>query len=147
MGSRRGIEPATEDQQRLRWLWCTAAVLWLVAGINVLRIGIISALEESEWLWAGLWIVVSLAFFGLLIFPRVVRRNVGYARSLDRPRLWNCFSPASWVVMVVMISLGISVRHWGLAPHSFISGFYIGLGSALSLSALTYVRLFIQTYR
>ena len=42
--------------------------------------------------------------------------------------------------MAFMIALGVSIRSLGLAPDSFIAGFYCGLGSALLLAALPYLR-------
>ena len=87
-----------------------------------------------------LWLAASFAFFALFIFPRVSRRNLDYVAGLEAPYLWQCFSPRSWLIMAFMIALGVSIRSLGLAPDSFIAGFYCGLGSALLLAALPYLR-------
>ena len=124
-----------------RHAYRTAALLWIIAGGNVLRLGVLSWLRYEGSLVAPLlWLAASFAFFGLFIFPRVSRRNLDYAAGLEAPYLWQCFSPRSWLIMAFMIALGVSIRSLGLAPDSFIAGFYCGLGSALLLAALPYLR-------
>lgn len=124
-----------------RHAYRTAALLWIIAGGNVLRLGVLSWLRYEGSLVAPLlWLVASFAFFALFIFPRVSRRNLDYVAGLEAPYLWQCFSPRSWLIMAFMIALGVSIRSLGLAPDSFISGFYCGLGSALLLAALPYLR-------
>ena len=124
-----------------RHAYRTAALLWIIAGGNVLRLGVLSWLRYEGSLVAPLlWLTASFAFFALFIFPRVSRRNLDYVAGLEAPYLWQCFSPRSWLIMAFMIALGVSIRSLGLAPDSFIAGFYCGLGSALLLAALPYLR-------
>ena len=119
-----------------RHAYRTAALLWIIAGGNVLRLGVLSWLRyEGSLVTPLLWLAAS--FF---IFPRVSRRNLDYVAGLEAPYLWQCFSPRSWLIMAFMIALGVSIRSLGLAPDSFIAGFYCGLGSALLLAALPYLR-------
>lgn len=125
----------------LRHAYRTAALLWIIAGGNVLRLGILSWLHYEGSLVAPLlWLAASFPFFAFFIFPRVSQRNLDYVTGLEAPYLWQCFSPRSWLIMAFMIALGVSIRSLGLAPDSFIAGFYCGLGSALLLAALPYLR-------
>ena len=57
-------------------LYALAALLWFVAGANVLRIGLLGWSTEEHLLGSSLWAVGSLLFFAGFIFPRVVRRNL-----------------------------------------------------------------------
>ena len=49
--------------------------------------------------------------------------------------------------MACMISLGISLRALDLVPHSYITGFYTGLGLSLTLSTYPYLRLLFRPKR
>ena len=46
--------------------------------------------------------------------------------------------------MVFMIGLGIALRSTGIAPDRFIAVFYTGLGSALTLAGILFIRAFLQ---
>ena len=137
------------DRMTHRHLYGLAALLWLIAGINVLRIGLVSWGSEPNILGSILWLVGSLAFFGGFIFRRVVRRNLAALalRSADSLRWYQCVTPSSWVIMVVMITLGITLRTFGLVPQTFVTGFYTGLGLSLIVSIYPYLRLLASPKR
>lgn len=137
-------------------LYALAALLWFVAGVNVLRIGLLGWPTEKHLLgsslWAvgsSLWAVGSLLFFAGFIFPRVVRRNLTSLtqRSEVALRWYHCFTPSSWIIMCVMITLGVTIRMLELAPPTFITGFYTGLGLSLILSIHPYLREIILMRR
>ena len=132
-----------------RQLYGLAALLWLIAGVNVLRIGLVNWPSETNILVSILWLIGSLAFFSGFIFPRVVRRNlIGLAdRAEGTLRWYQCFTPSSWIIMAFMITLGITLRALDLVPHSFVTGFYTGLGLALMLSTYPYLRLLSRPKR
>lgn len=123
-------------------LYRLASLLWVIAGANVLRIGLVAWRSTGSTLWVVLWLIVSLGFFAGFIFPRVVRRNLAFLHSLptERLRWWHCFSPSSWIVMAGMIALGVTVRLLHLVPDSFIAGFYTGLGASLIQAITPYLQ-------
>ena len=125
-------------------LYALAALLWFVAGANVLRIGLLGWPTEEHLLGSSLWAVGSLLFFAGFIFPRVVRRNLTSLsqRSGVALRWYHCFTPSSW-----MITLGVTIRMLELAPPTFITGFYTGLGLSLILSIYPYLREIILLRR
>ena len=132
-----------------RQLYGLAALLWLIAGVNVLRIGLVNWPSETNILVSILWLIGSLAFCAGFIFPRVVRRNlIGLAERAEGTLRWyQCFTPSSWIIMAFMIALGITLRALDLVPHSFVTGFYTGLGLALMLSTYPYLRLLFRPKR
>ena len=115
-------------------LLITAGIVWIVAGANILRIGIVTWLNDSQyWLFKmGEATVVFLLFF-ILIFRRLYYKHT--ERITQKKQEKNCpfsfFDVKSWIVMIFMISLGISIRSLHLLPTSFISVFYTGLSLAL----------------
>ena len=106
-------------------LLITAGAVWITAGINILRIGIITWLNNSQdWMFKiGEATVVFLLFF-ILIFKR----------------LYSFFDVKSWIIMIFMISLSITIRSFHLLPDSFISVFYTGLSIALILTGILFIR-------
>ncbi len=49
--------------------------------------------------------------------------------------------------MAGMITLGITLRALDLVPHSFVTGFYTGLGVSLMLSTYPYLHLLFRSKR
>lgn len=106
-----------------------AIALWLFAATKVLSIAY-STLDEvtGNIYW---WQIGSFIFFSLLVFPRAVKPNVAYILQYERKSLLHCMRPKTWLIMIFMITLGISVRKFSLASPEFICGFYTGLGVSL----------------
>lgn len=124
-------------------LLITAGTVWIIAGANILRIGIVTWLNSSqEWMFKiGEATVVFLLFF-ILIFRRLYYKHT--RRIEEKKETRNCpfsfFDVKSWIVMIFMISLGITIRSLRLLPDSFISVSYTGLSIALILTGILFIR-------
>ena len=124
-------------------LLITAGIVWLIAGTNILRIGIVTLFNNSEnWMFKiGEATVVFLLFF-VLIFRRLYYKHT--QRIEQKKEVKNCpfsfFDVKGWIIMIFMISLGITIRSFHLLPDSFISVFYTGLSIALILTGILFIR-------
>ena len=124
-------------------LLITAGTVWIIAGANILRIGIVTWLNNSEgWMFKiGEATIVFLLFF-VLIFKRLYYKHT--QRIERKKEQKNCpfsfFDVKSWIVMIFMICLGITIRSFHLLPESFISVFYTGLSIALILTGVLFIR-------
>lgn len=122
-----------------RTLLAVACLVWLAAGINVARLGLLSYGSISV---SPLHIALSLlvfAAFGAMFFAmsrKHTRRIKGYPETY-RP-IWHFFDLKAYVIMAVMMGGGIWLRASGLAPEVFIAVFYTGLGSALALAGVLF---------
>ena len=111
-----------------------AGTVWIIAGGNILRIGIVTWMNNShDWMFKiGEATIVFLLFF-VLIFKRLYYKHTRRIEQKKETR--NCpfsfFDVKSWIIMIFMISLGITIRSFHLLPESFISVFYTGLSIAL----------------
>lgn len=120
-----------------------AGFVWIIAGVNILRIGIVTWMNSSQdWMFKiGEATVVFLLFF-VLVFKRLYYKHT--RRIEQKKEEQNCpfsfFDVKSWILMVFMISLGITIRSLHLLPDSFISVFYTGLSIALLLTGLLFIR-------
>ena len=120
-----------------------AGTVWIIAGGNILRIGIVTWMNNSHnWMFKiGEATIVFLLFF-VLIFKRLYYKHTRRIEQKKETR--NCpfsfFDVTSWIIMIFMISLGITLRSFHLLPESFISVFYTGLSIALILTGILFIR-------
>ncbi|MCL2339807.1 MAG: hypothetical protein FWC59_02775 [Actinomycetia bacterium] len=129
-----------------RALLLLAALVWLLAGAGVLAAGTLAA--GTAWNWGmGLGFLVVFGIF-LGLFLSLSRRNVRRILHLDAPLsfIGHFFDVSSYIIMVVMIFLGLSVRISTFVPDWILAFFYAGLGAALLLSAFYPVIVYIQTW-
>lgn len=123
-----------------RTLLAVAGCVWLIAGVNVARLGVLAYTNISQI--KILHILLSLAVFcafGLMFFKMSIRhtkRIKGYAEEF-RP-VWHFFDFKAYVIMAVMMGGGIWLRSSGLVPEVFIAVFYTGLGCALALAGILF---------
>lgn len=122
----------------------TAGVVWIIAGVNILRIGIMTWLTDSQyWLFKiGEATVVFLLFF-LFVFKRLYYKHT--KRIGEKKKEKNCpfsfFDVKGWIIMVFMITFGITMRSFHILPDAFISVFYTGLSLALIFTGVLFIRL------
>ena len=124
-------------------LLITAGIVWIVAGANILRIGIVTWTDTTQgsMFKIGEATIVFLLFF-VLIFKKLYYKHT--RRIEQKTKEKNCpfsfFDVKGWIIMIFMISLGITIRSFHLLPDSFISVFYTGLSIALILTGGLFLR-------
>ena len=123
-----------------RTLLAVAGCVWLIAGVNVARLGVLAYTNISQI--KILHIFLSLAVFcafGLMFFKMSIRhtkRIKGYAEEFRL--VWHFFDFKAYVIMAVMMGGGFWLRSSGLVPEVFIAVFYTGLGCALALAGILF---------
>ena len=126
-----------------------AAVVWLLAGINILRLGVI-AITETELVAALLAVGVVVTF---LLFHMMFAELVG--KQSNRIRAYGneptCafafFDVKGYVIMAIMMGGGISLRAFGIVPGWFVAFFYTGLGTALALAGIGFLIHYLKRGR
>lgn len=117
-----------------RTLLAIAGCVWLLAGINVARLGILSyqCMKIIRW-YHPLLSVVVFTLFGFMFFKmslKHTKRIQNYPES-TRP-FWHFFDIKAYCIMAFMMGGGIWLRSSGLVPNTFIAVFYAGIGLALA---------------
>lgn len=118
-----------------------AGWVWIIAGVNILRIGVVTWLHDTSfWLFkVGEAIIVFLLFF-TFVFRRLFSK---YTLRISQKGEKNCpfsfFDVKGWIIMIFMITFGVTVRYFHLLPNSFISVFYTGLSSALIITGILFL--------
>lgn len=116
-----------------------ACVVWIIAGFNVLKIGIESYNEYRTILNYGLTILVFLVFWFMVFYKLTVKHTTriqGYEE--EKQFFYKFFDLKSFFIMAFMISFGIIIRTFHLLPERFIAVFYTGLGAALFLAGVLF---------
>ena len=109
-----------------------ASIVWLIAGFNILRIGIISYVGRVSITNLLLSSLVFIIFW-FLIFKKLVLKHVDRITRYEEELqfILNFFDKKSFIIMACMMTFGIGIRVLNLVPDVFIAVFYTGLGSAL----------------
>ena len=129
-------------------LLAIAGSVWLIAGFNVARMGVISYIELNST--TVLEVILSFAVFcvfGFMFFrmsQKHTSRIMGYNEQ-TKP-IWQFFDLKAYCIMAFMMGGGILLRTSGLAPVVFIAVFYTGLGCALALAGIVFLCNFIASF-
>ncbi len=123
--------------------------LLLIAGAVWMGVGI--GLDILAWSWLkrapttpallssaiGIAAALIIHHFGFL---RIVDRNLGRIRPMEGRQCAFAFIPLkSYLLIAVMILLGTLLRHSPI-PKLYLAPLYIGIGTALILSSIRYLR-------
>ncbi|MGN0305014.1 MAG: hypothetical protein ACI4D2_02545 [Lachnospiraceae bacterium] len=123
-----------------RTLLAIAGAVWMIAGFNVARLGVLSyqKLLPLSVLPVFLSILVFCCFG--FMFYRITVRHIKRIREYKEALLpvWRFFDLKSYCIMAVMMGGGIWLRTSGLVSDSFIAIFYTGLGCALTLAGVLF---------
>lgn len=123
-----------------RTLLAVAGCVWLLAGVNVARLGFLAygTLLPISAVQVLLSMLVFTAFGWMFrqMSIKHTRRIQGYQERY-RP-VWYFFDVKGYCIMAVMMGGGIWLRGSGLLPETFIAVFYTGLGCALALAGILF---------
>ena len=120
-----------------------SGLFWAVAALILNRFAVGWLLHHN---WSEILIVTvgGLVLGGLIArfgFSRVVARNIERIRELPQ---WAClFAFQAWhsyLLIGVMISMGILLRHTHFIPRLLLATGYMGIGLALLWGSLRYLR-------
>ena len=121
-----------------------AGLVWLAAGVNILRIGVKAVLTVigggigRTALMALLAAAIFCAFH--LMFSRIVVKHTARILSYETEQpAYRFFDAKSYILMAFMMTLGITLRRSGFVPEYFFTWFYTGLGTALSIAGIRFL--------
>ena len=122
-----------------------AGIVWAIAGFNIVRIGLIAYAGNVTW-WRVLLSIAVYTVFQVFIFGKMVKKHT--ARILqyedERQNVFRFFDTKSYLIMVFMMTLGISLRVSDVVPNGFIAYFYTGLGASLLTAGVLFVLSYIR---
>ena len=118
-----------------RTLLLLASIVWLIAGFNIIRIGILSYTGHVTVVNILLSALVFAVFWSMVFYKLVIRHTDRIQNYEDELQFfWHFFDKKSFLIMAFMMTFGIGLRASHFAPDVFIAVFYSGLGMALFLA-------------
>ena len=91
------------------------------------------------------WLKLALSFVGGIIFYLLLFSGLSAKHTLRilemtemRPCLFSFFNVRSYLMMVLMISMGITLRKSGVVPPDYLSVLYLTMSVPLLLSSLRF---------
>ena len=124
-----------------RGLLFVAAGMWTIAGGMLFWRGfaMLTGVQPHLVIRILLCLLAGTAFyFGL--FSKISLKHVQRILNmpLDKPCFFSFFNFRSYLMMVLMISMGIVLRATGVVPVGYLSLLYITMGIPLSVSAIRF---------
>jgi hypothetical protein len=123
-----------------------AGIMWCGVGVMLVRYAILwlSTLKGGEqglFYAAGFLAAMPIHHFGFL---KIANKNINRLLLLTEKRsLFSFMTWRSYIIVLVMISMGIALRHSSI-PKRYLSILYNGIGLALFLSGIRYIRFFFK---
>lgn len=121
-----------------------AGIVWLMAGMNVGRIGILAYAGFGS---VGSIFLSAIVFcvFGMM-FARMSKKHIarilGYEEAFQS--VFRFFDLKAYGIMAVMMTGGIWLRYSNLVPMLFIAIFYSGLGTALTMAGGIFILKYLN---
>lgn len=130
--------------------------LLLLAGLVWIGVGTMLVLLARSWLAletmarasisAGIGCAAALVIHHLG-FLRVVDKNLGRILPLTGKRcVFSFMTWKSYGLVALMVAMGIGLRHSPL-PKFYLAMLYVGIGGALILSSVRYLRFVVRDLR
>jgi hypothetical protein len=145
MGNRDTFKPAVTKSVLL----ILAGLLWICVGTMLLAFAYSWLSEAPKFIFflflgfgmmMGLWV----HHFGFL---KIVDKNIERILPMKEKKcLFSFMTWKSYLIIMIMVSFGTLLRHSAI-PHQYLAILYTGIGLALILSSLRYIRVFISQIR
>jgi hypothetical protein len=129
-----------------RVLVLLAGLMWCGVGIMLVRYAIIwlgpmGSNGAAVYYAAGFLAAMPIHHFGFL---KIADKNLKRLLPLTEKKcLFSFMTWRSYIIVLVMVSMGITLRHSAL-PKRYLSILYNGIGLALFLSGIRYLRFFVM---
>jgi hypothetical protein len=123
-----------------RWHLVIGGLMWSAVGLMLCRLAVhwLMGIGGGTAIWLGILgaaAAVTVYRFGFL---KIARRNIDRVCEFSGKRCLFAFQAwKSYLIIVVMIALGVTLRHSAL-PRHLLALVYETIGGALFLSSLHY---------
>ncbi len=126
-----------------------AGFMWICVGTMLLVLAgswLTTASNTTFLLFLGIGFVLALLVhhFGFLT---IVDHNLERILVMDEKQcLFSFISWKSYLIIIIMVAMGVLLRHSEIPKH-YLAILYTGIGLALILSSVRYMRVFFRELR
>jgi len=125
-------------------LFLTAGLLWTLAGswLCYLAFSWLKASGVDHWQYHALaGAILGIAAY-LTVFAQIAKKNIARLKDLPEKSCFFAFQAwRSYLVIILMVSLGVILRHSDI-PRHWLAVAYLTIGGALLGASLQYYRRF-----
>jgi len=132
-----------------RVLLFLAGFMWICVGTMLLVLAcswLATASKTIFWMFFGIGFIVALLVhhFGFL---NIVDHNLERIMEMNEKQcLFAFISWKSYLIIIIMVILGVLLRHSEIPKH-YLAILYTGIGLALILSSVRYMRIFFREWK
>jgi len=126
-----------------------AGFMWFGVGTMLLFLSFswLNAFQvHGSFLFGGIGVAIALVVhhFGFL---KIVDKNLGRILPMEGTKcIFSFMTWKSYIIVAVMVAMGTLLRHSPI-PKQYLSMLYIGIGLALILSSVRYLRVLLSQFR
>ena len=133
---------------RKKYLLLIASLVWMIAGFNIIKIGVDLYYPYFNILNISLSILIFV-IFQYFVFSRLVKKHTKRINEypIEFQPFYRFFDVPSFIIMICMMTFGILLRSLEAVPRVFIAVFYSGLGTSLFLAGVLFGVHFFKTFR
>lgn len=130
-----------------RVLLFLASLVWAIAGFNILKIAIEELLIIENMQIIGIigGIIGFLLFFKFVFF-KMYKKHTSRIINIEneRPCIFSFFDRKGYMIMIFMITLGISLRGFNLIGGIPLVMLYLSIGLSLSSASIAFLLAFVN---
>lgn len=120
-------------------MWCGVGVMLVLFAITWLKI--FNGSGSLIFYICGFLAAMPIHHFGFL---KIVDKNLNRLLPVTEKKcVFSFMTWRSYLTVLIMVSMGIALRHSAI-PKQYLSILYNGIGLALFLSGLRYMRFFLK---
>lgn len=128
-----------------KYLLLIAGCVWLLAGGNIFKIGIVDFVRNwnMNYLFLAEAVAVFLIFMSC-IFYRLVQKHTKRIMQIEEPKVpfYLFFDRKSYLIMIFMITGGLLLRMSQILPEIVIGVLYTGIGFSLIGAGVLFLQKF-----
>lgn len=131
-----------------KYLILIAGVVWMFAGIMVVKTGFPYFVTQGRYIFSVLLTASVFSVFYFFIFSKLVEKHTARINNDNRKKMFvmEFFDKKSYLVMMVMVLGGITIRKLSLLPAFFIGFFYFGIGLALFSCGMKFIYKYMTLF-
>jgi len=115
-----------------------AGLAWTTAGGILMWRGLDYEIRHSTHLWLNILagILIGVPFY-VILFAKISMKHIKRIKglSIPYPCAFSFFNFRSYIMMMLMITAGILLRHFDAINKEYLFTFYIGMAVPLLISA------------
>ncbi len=125
-----------------RNLLLVAALVWLLAGLMLITRGLnmYFSIGGTYDLNTLISLIIGVIFY-FAVFRKVSDKHIQRILILKNQYIpfYQFFNKRSYIMMLLMITMGVLARKTGIVPSYYLSLFYITMGTPLLISAFKFL--------